>query len=155
MLFRSGLAGLVLVNPWLVEAESGSPPPAAIRRHYRERLLSREGWRKIIFGAVDYRKLLRGILKIARPHSGSQLSRDVAEALANGQLPAQLILARSDATAIAAEREIKSPLFRGQLAERHYVDSDSHTFARPGDEEALLEAVTGALQALERHDQKP
>ena len=147
---ESELAGLVLVNPWLVEAESGSPPPAAIRRHYRERLLSREGWKKIMSGAVDYRKLMRGVLKIARPQSGgSPLGRDVAEALANGQLPARLILARRDATAIAAEQEIKSTLFKGLLSEPRYIESDSHTFARPGDEDALLEAVTEALQALE------
>ena len=92
---------------------------------------------------------MRGVLKIARPQPGSALSRVVAEALANGQLPAQLILARRDATAIAAEQEIRSPPFRDLLPEPLYVDSDSHTFARPGDEEALLETVIEALQSLE------
>ena len=29
---EAGLDGLILVNPWLVEAEAGEPPPAAIRR---------------------------------------------------------------------------------------------------------------------------
>ena len=152
---EAGLAGLLLVNPWLVEAESGAPPPAAIRRHYRERLLSREGWRKIISGTVDYRKLIRGVLKIVRPQSGSPLGREVADALARARLPAQLILARRDATAVAAEAEIRSPPFRGLLPEPCYVDSDSHTFARPGDESALLEAVSEALQALEAGKLKP
>jgi hypothetical protein len=92
---------------------------------------------------------MRGILKIARPQTGSPLSRDVAEALTTARLPAQFILARRDATAIAAEQEIRSPLFRGLLQEPRYIESDSHTFARPGDEENLLEAVTEALQALE------
>ena len=56
----AGLDALILVNPWLVEAEADAPPPAAIRAHYRKRLLSREGWKKILSGAVDYRKLLKG-----------------------------------------------------------------------------------------------
>jgi len=145
---EAGLDGLILVNPWLVEAEEGAPPPAAIRRHYRERLLSREGWKRLLSGAVDYRKLLRGFATIARRQSGSPLARDVAAALSRHRLPAQLILATGDATAIAAENEAKAKVFKGLLDEPQKIDSDSHTFARPGDETALLEAVAEAVRRL-------
>ncbi|MGQ0660281.1 hydrolase 1, exosortase A system-associated, partial [Sphingosinicella sp.] len=57
---EAGLDGLILVNPWLVETEEDSPAPAAIRRHYWNRLTSREGWKKIVTGTVNWRKLLSG-----------------------------------------------------------------------------------------------
>jgi exosortase A-associated hydrolase 1 len=150
-LFGDGarLDGLILVNPWLVEAASGEPPPAAIRRHYRERLLSVAGWQKILSGAVDYRKLLSGIRKISRRGPASSLAADVAAALDRHRLPVQLILAAGDATAIAAESEMKSPAFKGLAGTAQKIDSDSHTFARSGDEAALLGAVLEAVRRLE------
>ena len=64
------------------------------------------------------------------------------------RLPAYLILAEGDATAIAAEAELKAAAFDGLIAGRETLDTDSHTFARPGDEAALLAAVERALAAL-------
>lgn len=144
----AGLDGLILVNPWLVEAQAGEPPPAAIRAHYRRRLLSVEGWKKILSGAVNWRKLLKGLRRISRPDEGSPLALETAAALKAGGLRAWLILARGDATAIAAEQELKAPAFAGLIEGRETIDSDSHTFARPGDEAALAAAVERALKAL-------
>jgi exosortase A-associated hydrolase 1 len=143
---ETGLDGLILVNPWLVEAESGEPPPAAIRRHYRERLLSLEGWKRILSGKVSYAKALRGMLKIGRA-TASPLAEQVAQALGRHRLPAAWILAAGDATAIAAENELRSAGFRDFGIVPQKVETDSHTFARPGDETALVESV---LQAIER-----
>ena len=144
----AGLDGIVLVNPWLVEAEAGAPAPAAIRRHYRQRLLSREGWKKIATGAVNYRKLLTGMRKIAARDSGAPLGQEVAAALRASGLRSWLILCESDATAIAAEAELKRATFKGLIEGRETIPSDSHTFARPGDEAALLTATLRALKAL-------
>jgi len=144
----AGIDGLILVNPWLVEAASGAPPAAAIRRHYRDRLLSLDGWKRILSGAVDYRKLLSGIRKISRPEPASPLAADVAAGLARHRLPAELILASGDTTAIAAENEMKSPAFRNLAERAQKIDSDSHTFARPGDEGMLLAAVIDAVRRL-------
>ena len=141
----AGLDGLILVNPWLVEAESGDPPPAAVRRHYRERLLSLDGWRKLLSGRVDYRKLLRGLRKTTQ-RAASPLASQVAEALARHRLPAQWILATGDATAVAAEHELASAPFDDGAIAPLKVETDSHTFARPGDEAALAEAVLQALK---------
>ena len=144
----AGLDGLILVNPWLVEAEAGEPPPAAIRSHYRQRLLSLEGWKKIITGSIDYRKLLSGIRKISAKQEASSLARDVAVALGTARLRAWAILAEGDGTAIAAQEELKAPIFKGLIEGIQKVASDSHTFARPGDDAALLAATIRALEAM-------
>ena len=146
---EAGLDGLILVNPWLVETEADEPAPAAIRAHYRQRLLSRDGWKKILSGAVDYSKLLRGIAKISAGNEGAQLAAETAAALAASRLRAWLILAEGDATALAAERELEAAAFDGLIEGRQKLATDSHTFAREGDEAALLTAVARALAALE------
>jgi len=148
---EAGLNGLVLVNPWLVEAEADAPPAAAIRRHYRERLTSGEGWKKLLSGTVDYRRLLSGVMKIVRPQPASPLAGETAAALARHRLPVQLVLAARDATAVAAEHELKSSIFKRLLAHAQRIDSDSHTFARPGDAAALLDSVLEAVARLEVH----
>jgi len=146
----AGLCGLILVNPWLVEAEANDMPAEAIKHHYRKRLLSRDGWNRILSGAISYRKLLKGILKIVSPPP-SGLAGEVASALTRGRLPAQLLLAEGDATAIAAEAEWNKPVFatvrKANPAPVHLA-TDSHTFARPGDMDALLQACLSAIRSL-------
>ena len=146
----AGLDALILVNPWLVEAEAGEPPPAAIRAHYRQRLTSREGWKKIFSGAVDYRKLFKGLRRISAKEQASPLARDAAAGLAASRLRTWAILADGDATAIAAQQEMKAAVFKGLIEGIQKVDTDSHTFARPGDDAALLAATVRALEALTR-----
>ncbi|HET9638880.1 MAG TPA: hydrolase 1, exosortase A system-associated [Allosphingosinicella sp.] len=146
----AGLDGYVLVNPWFVEAEAGEPPPAAIKSRYKEQLLSVEGWKRLLSGSISYRKVLKGLLKIAgsRP---SSLSGEIAAALGKSRTPAQLILASGDSTAIAAQAEWSSPLFKSLRQANPAplrIDSDAHTFSRPGDEAALLAAVREALERL-------
>ena len=142
---EAGIDGVVMINPWLVEAEADAPPPAAIRRHYREQLLSLSEWKRLLGGSVSYRKLLRGITKAARPIEGSELAADVARALSRSSIPVTLILAKGDATAIAAEREARARAFHGLIARREEIATDSHTFAKPGDVEALAAAILSAL----------
>lgn len=145
---EAGLDALILVNPWLVEAEAGEPPAAAVRAHYRKRLLSLEGWKKLLSGAVDYRKLFKGISRISAKDESAPLARDIAAALSAAPRRAWLILADGDATAIAAEQELKATAFAGLIEGRETIQSDSHTFARAGDEAALTVAVLRALNAL-------
>ena len=145
---QAGLDGLILVNPWLVETEAGEPPPAAIPHYYRRRLLSLEGWKKLLSGGVDFRKLFAGLRKASAKEQASPLARDAAAALAAGRLRAWAIFAEGDATAIAAQQELKAPAFRGLIEGSQKVATDSHTFARPGDEAALLAATLRALEAL-------
>ena len=143
----AGLDALILVNPWLVEAAENQPAPAAVRRHYRKRLATLDGWKKLLSGSVSYTKLFKGLLK-AGGRSSAELSVALAEALRTSRLPAAWILADGDATAIAAAHELGRAHWRGLAERRHAVATDSHTFARPGDAEALETAVKGALAGL-------
>jgi exosortase A-associated hydrolase 1 len=144
----AGLDGLILVNPWLVEASAGEPPPAAIKQHYARQLSSRDGWRKILSGAVDWRKLFKGVRSISGKQESAPLARETALALRASALRTWLILAEGDATAIAAAHELRSPTFDGLIEGREAIKTDSHTFARQGDEAALLAATLRALKAL-------
>ena len=143
----AGLDGLILVNPWLVETESGTPPPAAVRRHYRDRLMSVDGWMKLLTGAVDLRKLASGLRRSADT-AASGLAADTAAKLREKRLPAAVILAERDATATAAHREIKSRPFKGLIDLVQTIPSDSHTFARPGDSGALFGATLALIRRL-------
>jgi exosortase A-associated hydrolase 1 len=146
---EAGVDALLLANPWLVEAEANAPPAAAIKQVYRERLLSVEGWKKLLTGAVSYRKILKGLMKIAAPPP-SDLAAEVGRALQARPLPLSLILARRDGTAVAAADIWRSAGYRG-LRERNpaplFIESDSHTFARSSDEDALKAAVLEKLRA--------
>jgi len=144
----AGLDGYLLVNPWLVEAEAGAPAAAAIKARYKDQLLSLQGWRRLLSGSISYRKLFRGVARIvASPRSS--LAGEIAAALARTGVPAQLILASRDGTAVAARAEWSSPQFKAVREANPApvtIDSDSHTFSRPGDEAALLAAVKAALE---------
>jgi exosortase A-associated hydrolase 1 len=143
----AGLAGLILVNPWLVEAEAGEPPAAAVASHYRRQLASLSGWKRMISGSISYRKLLTGVSRIFA-RQPSSLSGEIAGAIDQARLPVRLILARGDATATAAEAEWRSEPFRKlRLPPPVFIESDSHTFARPGDFDALRVACIQALGA--------
>lgn len=146
----AGLSGLILVNPWFVEAESGAPPAAAIKHHYRKQLLSREGWKKILTGSISYEKLLRGVAKIVKRKEQSSLATEMATALAAGKLPVEMILASDDATAVAAADAWKSVSGKlgGLRTQVTRIESDSHTFARPGDFPALVAATLAAIDRL-------
>ncbi|HEX8380876.1 MAG TPA: hydrolase 1, exosortase A system-associated [Allosphingosinicella sp.] len=144
------LDGYILANPWFVETEAGEPAAAAIKSRYKDQLLSFNGWKRLLSGSISYRKLFKGLRKIAgsRP---STLAGEIAAELGKARVPAQLILASRDGTAISAQAEWSSPGFKA-LRESNpapmRIDSDSHTFSRPGDEMALLKAVTEALERL-------
>ncbi len=143
----SGVNGLILANPWLVENGEEVPPPAAIKRHYRDRLLSLEGWKRLLTGGVSYRKLLTGLTRIAERQTPATLAGDVAEALRGSGIPTMLLLAQADNTAVAAEAEART--FGDVFLGTERIATDSHTFARPGDEAALLDAVLRAIEQLD------
>lgn len=146
---EAGMNSIVMANPWLVEAEAGAPPPAAIKSHYRDRLMSLDGWKSLLTGAISFRKLAGGLMKLASPPPAG-LAGDVAQALTARPLPSTLVLARKDATAIAAGDVWKSKPFAA-IRQRNpapvFIESDSHTFARPNDLEALLQTILPVLRS--------
>lgn len=143
----AGLDALILVNPWLAEAEAGTPAPAAVRGHYRRRLASAEGWKKLLTGAVDWRRLAAGLRRSAHL-SPSGLAADAAAKLRDKRLPTAVVLCRDDATAIAAGHELRRREYRGLVDLVQTIPSDSHTFARPGDAAALFGATLALVRRL-------
>ena len=150
---EAGLDGLILANPWLVEAEDGAPAPAAIRAHYRKRLLSWSGLKRLFTGAVNFRKLWGGICSLFSRRQPESLSNDVAQALLRHRLPAEMILCTGDNTAIAADAEVRTWPYQGLIRATQMIETDSHTFARPGDDAMLLTMVETALAELAEADQ--
>lgn len=142
---EAGLDGLILANPWLVEAEEGAPAPAAVRAHYRKRLLSWDGWKRLLTGAINFKKLWRGLRSLFSRRRPENLANDVAQALLRHRLPVEAILCRGDNTAIAADAEIRAWPWEGLIRATQVIETDSHTFARPGDDAMLLTAVETAL----------
>lgn len=142
-----GLSGAILINPWLVETEPGEMAPAAVRAHYRERLLSISGWKKLLSGGVNVGKAMQG-LKQAGRKSDQVLADDVELGLGMFSQPIAVILAKGDATAIAAAAEFRHKRFGPIIGWTREIDTDSHTFARSGDQEALEAAVLDALAAI-------
>ena len=143
----AGLDALILVNPWLVEMEAGEPAPAAIRQHYARQLATGAGWKKLITGAFDLRKLLGG-LKRSADTAESGLAAEAAARLREVRLPSAVILCEGDATAIAAERELKRRAFSGLIGIAQRIPTDSHSFARPGDADALFGSCLALLRRL-------
>lgn len=140
----AGIDRLILANPWLADAAGGLPPPAAIRRHYRDRLTNPADWRRLISGRVDYRRLARGLVRVGRK-APAPLAQRLATALRATNVPLTLLLAEGDATAIGFADAWRKPPFRGIAADVVILPTAAHTFARAGDAALLANACLEAL----------
>ena len=149
-----GIDAMILANPWVVEAAANEPPPAAIKSHYREQLLSFAGWKRLLTGGINYRKAVSGVLKLAKPRKvEGSLGQRVSIALAASTVPAHIVLAKGDATAIGFEVEWRKGALAALSSETRFscdvIDTDAHSFARDGDFERYSESCLHALQRFE------
>ncbi len=149
----AGIDGLLLVNPWVTEAQPGMPPPAAIRRRYVQRLASAAAWRRLLGGEISLVKAARGLQAAITP-APTRLADEVARALANSTAPVRFLLAAEDATALAFRAEYRGRRFAALRAsgraECEVLASSSHSFATPDDAAWLAGAVIAALAKIER-----
>lgn len=147
----AGIDGLILANPWVVEADGPLPPPAAIRRRYADRLLSVDGWRKLLGGGMNYRAALRGVVSLLRRRE-SGLAPAFADALAESGRAITVVLAKGDATAIAFAAEYRGRGFDRLRARRDVelieLDSRSHSFASGDDPDRLAAICLAALEQV-------
>lgn len=154
----TGIDAMILANPWVVEAAANEPPPAAIGKHYREQLMSFEGWKRALTGGIDYRKAVRGVMKLVKPAPKDEgnLANRSAAALMASQAPAEIILADDDATAIAFEHEWRKGGLKALSGDPRYnvskIDTDAHSFAREGDFEQLVALCVSAIGRFENAD---
>lgn len=150
----AGLDGMILANPWVVEAAANEPPPAAIGRHYRRQLTSWAGWKRLLTGGIDYRNALRGLRKLATPQrSAGSLAERCAQVMSARPLPAHIVLAKNDATAVGFAHEWRRGAMASLGGHDRYtldeIDTDAHSFAREGDFEQLVESCLRAIRRFE------
>lgn len=146
---HAGLDALVLANPWVVEPQGDLPPPAAIRAHYAERLRDPQQWLRLLRGGVNIGKLFKGLKSVsAKPDEGSSaLSIRFTEALKSSAVPATILLARGDNTAIAFhDAWVKLDPAMRPAAPIETCDTDSHSFARAADKAWLKKRLVEALR---------
>ena len=136
-----GLDGLILANPWTIDAENETAPvhsAAALRRHYLRRLVDPRQWTRLLAGKVALDKLAQGLRTAAAPQEGSALTQEMRAGLAAFTGPVTILLAEGDRTA---------QLFRGHWGSDPRVighDGNSHSFADAP--EWLLHQVVQAIR---------
>ena len=150
----AGVDALVLSNIWILEPrEDGSalPPPAEIRSRYREKLRNPREWLRLFTGAVDLRKLAKGVLATLRPPAPpSSLALRVASGLRAFAGPVTILLAARDGTALAFAEAWDSADYAdlrgkpGVSVKR--IDTASHSFALAADYTQLKSEITAATR---------
>lgn len=147
----AGLDALVLANPWVVEPLGDTPPPAAIRARYAERLRDPKQWLRLLSGGVNLRKLAKGLGAIAAaPREGAgALAMRMAAALDATLVPLTILLAAGDNTAIAFRDAWQGEAFDALRATTtlHLCPTESHSFARASDKAWLRAQLLAALRA--------
>jgi exosortase A-associated hydrolase 1 len=142
------IAARVLGIPWLVLARGDLPPPAAIRSHYRRRLLDPALWRALMAGRVDLLKAVRGLRAAAVPSPDDALVDEVAAALRGRPLPTRIILSARDATGVAFADAWRRPAFDAVRASIpvETIDTDSHGFTGSNDLIALRDVLVKMIE---------
>lgn len=140
-----GCDALVLSNPWVIENDppDALPPPAAIRSRYSEKLRKPKELARLFTGAVDLRKLSRGLLGALKPAPApTSLAQDMAAGLASFEGPARILLAAGDRTAQIFESAWDPADRRIERCE-----NAGHSYAEPHAREWLYQQLLAALKA--------
>lgn len=141
-----GFDALVLSNPWTIEgddADESSPPPAAIRQRYAQKLKDPREIARLLRGGVNLRKLARGLGKSLSPAPApSALVDEMRGGLANFSGVASILLATADRTAqeFEARWEKADPRI-------HRCEGAGHAYVEPAHREWLAQRVLEVLRA--------
>lgn len=137
----AGAQGLVLSNPWTIEQDnSGSepdstPPPAAIRARYLEKLANPREVMRLVSGGVNLRKLAGGMVRAMRPAPPpSSLAQEMRAGLAGFSGPVAILLATADRTA-----QVFEAAWDAADPRIHRCDGAGHAYVEP-EHRAWLEA---------------
>ncbi len=136
----AGVDGLVLSNPWTIEQDDSetpddTPPPAAVRARYLEKLKNPREIMRLLGGGVDLRKLARGVIHALKPPPPpTSLAQEMATGLAGFTGRVTILLATADRTAqvFAAGWDPADPRIRR-------CDGAGHAYVEP-EHRAWLEA---------------
>lgn len=148
---RAALDGLILLNPWVIEAEANSPPPEAIRAHYREQLTALAGWKKLLTKGFNPVFVIKGLAALLR-NSDQSLARDVTTSLAAFSGQKHILITERDATARAFmsvyDSDLGAPLRSAPEVTLARRNSASHSFAGADDHRWLTAQILAILRAV-------
>jgi exosortase A-associated hydrolase 1 len=144
----AGCAGLVLSNPWTIEADEGEDaaealPPDAIRARYLEKLKNPREVVRLLSGGVDLGKLARGMARSLRPPPPpSSLAEDMRAGIAGFTGEVRILIATADRTAQVFESawDKSDPRIRR-------CEGAGHAYVEPEHRDWLEAQVLAALRA--------
>lgn len=145
----AGMAGLVLSNPWTIEHEPGgddpntTPPRAAIRARYLEKLTNPRDVARLLSGGVDLRKLARGLARSVGPvPAPSDLAGEMRDGIAGFAGEVRILLATADRTAqmFEAAWDRNDPRIRR-------CEGAGHAYVEPQHRDWLEAQILSALRA--------
>jgi exosortase A-associated hydrolase 1 len=145
----AGCDGLVLSNPWTVADDARStpddstPPPAAIRARYAEKLKNPREVARLLGGGVDLGKLARGLVRSLRPAAPpSSLAQEMRNGLAGFAGDVRILLATADRTAQVFESawDKSDPRIRR-------CEGAGHAYVEPEHRDWLKAEILSALRA--------
>jgi exosortase A-associated hydrolase 1 len=135
------LDALVLSNPWTIEQDAFSPPPEAIRDHYKRRLTDRAAIRRLLTGQVSLASLFASLAAAVRKAPPpSTLAQQLAQGVANYAGPVRLLVAERDRTAQA----FLSAWDKTDVRIRRCPDA-THGYVEPHARDWLIEQVLEML----------
>lgn len=136
----AGIDALVLANPWVGDEGDALPPASAIRSHYAGRLRDPRQWLRALSGGINIAKAIKGLRKASAKSSEPSNPIAARMAVAMVDTPRTILLAQRDNTAIRFEDAWR------ESDTIHRRDTDSHSFARPGDGEWLREQILTVIR---------
>lgn len=141
----AGLDGLILANPWTLEAPDSAPPPQAVRARYSEKLRNpREVWR-LVTGGVSLSKLAGGIRQAMRPPPPpTGLMHEITGGLLRFGGSVSILLAERDRTAQAFDA-----VWTGGDENIHRCPGAGHAFAEHDTRPWLSAQIIRFLQQIE------
>lgn len=137
----AGCDALVIANPWTIEGDDGTPPPAAVRERYAAKLRDPRELLRLATGKVSLRKLAGGLARALRPAAPpSSLAGEMREGLAAFAGTVRILLAGRDRTAQAFEAA-----WDGGDPRIERCAGASHAFVEPDAGEWLFQQIRQAL----------
>lgn len=145
----AGCDGLVLSNPWTIEGDANgrtddsTPPPAAIRARYAEKLKNPREVARLLGGGVNFGMLARGLVRALSPAPPpSSLAQAMREGLAGFTGEVRILLATADRTAQVFEStwDKSDPRIRR-------CEGAGHAYVEPEHRDWLKAEILSALRA--------
>lgn len=138
---------LILSNPWTIEDDSGTLPPAAVRSRYLDKLKNPRELLRLATGKVSLKKLAGGLRQAAsRAPAPSSLAQDMARGLDASGKPYVILLAANDRTAQVFEAQWPGDLSAENQGEVRRCEGASHAFVEPHAREWLDKHILAILR---------